>query len=185
MLANPVPPEHQCERLGMIDYQLKDYAKAEQDYARAREDFEGEFKRKDGSVGKNYPLSDRSNQIELGTLLIGQGNTFMKELKYSQARSAYLRASEIMTAPDDRVLVAEALQGLAQSYEQEGNYAQSDKAYKRAQDVLSNVAHAFAKPDLISILNGRIHVLQKLGHKLQAAEVEKQLEAVKIANNPI
>jgi len=169
------PYEHNLERLGMIDYQLNDYPKAEEDYAKALEDCDGKFKRKDGSLGENYPLSDRSNQVELANLLIGQGNTFMKEQKYSQARSAFQRAAKVLESPDDRILAAEALKGLAQTFDKEGNFTQADKSYKQAQELLSKLSHSYAQPALVTVLNSRILVLQKLGHEQEVRQLQKQL----------
>jgi tetratricopeptide (TPR) repeat protein len=173
--ASLYPNEHNFQRLGMIDYQLNDYPKAEEDYAKALADFDGKFKRKDGSLGENYPLSDRSNQVELANILIEQGNTFMKEQKYSQARSAFLRASKVLESPDDRILAAEALKGVAQTFDKEGNFTQADQSYKQAQELLSRLSHAYAQPALVSVLKSRIQVLQKLGHEQEVTQLQKQL----------
>jgi len=170
---------HSFERLGLIDSHMKDYAKAEQDYALALENYDKEWK------GWNLRTSDHSIQAMVGTVLVDQGNNFIKERKIEQARADFVRASEIMTAPEDQVYVAAALKGIAQTYEMVGHYDESDKAYTRAQQLLLKLPHSFARADLISILNERILVLQKLGDNVRAAELEKQLDAAKIANNTI
>jgi serine/threonine protein kinase len=176
---NPASCGNSFERIGFIDSHMKDYAKAEQDYDLALENYDKEWK------GWDLRTSDPSIQVWVGTALVEQGNNFINERKIKQARAAFVRASEIMTAPQDQVYVAAALKGIAQTYEMVGNYDESDRAYNRAQQLLVKLPHSFARADLISILNERILVLQKLGDNVRAAELEKQLDAAKIANNSI
>jgi tetratricopeptide (TPR) repeat protein len=130
-------------------------------------------------------LRDADNvagQVAIGTTLLEQGNNFIQERKYEEARAAYMRASEVMKAPDDKVYVASALKGIAKTYQEQGNFAEADKAYERAQVFVFKISHPFAHADLVGILKERILVLEKLGHSGQAAALEKQLNAA-IASN--